>query len=337
VTDDTLRRPPMPDDVRLAEPATSSSPLRSAYRRLIHRLLDWWLGPLQRSTEDRLYEQAAALHRVSVSLDERVRRLESVGAAVRLARLETATERRPLANEPAPSVVPPLPQHTFALRFRGDVEALAERARWYLTQLPSDGPVIDLGCGRGAVLDAGRAAGRSARGVDLDPDAVDHCRRAGFDVERNDAVVALAAVTPGTLAGIVASHLLEHLPPARVLELLRLAATRLAPTGRLVVEVPNPATFAGLASYFVDPTHERPLHPETLTFLLELAGFGDLRVHLLDPVPAEGRLSEVAAPQERSEADRWTRVMRNFAVLDATVFGHRSYAVVATPAPESPA
>ena len=57
-------------------------------------------------------------------------------------------------------------------------------------------------------------------------------RGEGLAVEQGDALAALAAVADGSLGGLTALQLVEHLPPAALVRLLALAAAKLRPGRR---------------------------------------------------------------------------------------------------------
>ena len=78
--------------------------------------------------------------------------------------------------------------------------------------------------------------------------------------------------------------MVEHLPPERVPELVRLAAAKLQRGGLLVIETPNPESPSIFSTHFyVDPTHQRPVPPALLVFYLEEAGFGGIEVERFEP------------------------------------------------------
>ena len=78
--------------------------------------------------------------------------------------------------------------------------------------------------------------------------------------------------------------------PADQVRLLRLAAAALEPRGLLIVETPNPKSLiAGSINFSCDPTHLRPVFPETLAFMAESAGFEETQIEYLSPVPREQR------------------------------------------------
>jgi SAM-dependent methyltransferase len=113
-------------------------------------------------------------------------------------------------------------------RFSGPGDAILRRLRGQLARrldrIAPPGPVLDVGAGDGALLDALAAGGRRAIGSEREPTRSD-MREAGL------------AEIGGEWAAIVFWHSLEHLPDAG--EELEQAAGLLAPGGVLVIAVPN--------------------------------------------------------------------------------------------------
>ena len=73
---------------------------------------------------------------------------------------------------------------------------------------------------------------------------------------------------------------MEHLPPDRLAEMVRLCATRLATGGILAIETPNPECLAIFATHFyLDPTHTRPVPSQLLAFYMEESGLGRIEIH----------------------------------------------------------
>jgi SAM-dependent methyltransferase len=113
-------------------------------------------------------------------------------------------------------------------RFSGPLDGLLRRSRAQLAarvdELAPPGPVLDVGSGDGALLDALHAAGRSALGLE----------RASV---RPDVREAEVTELDDRFAAVVFWHSLEHLrEPGRA---LAHAATLLQPGGVLVIAVPN--------------------------------------------------------------------------------------------------
>lgn len=114
-------------------------------------------------------------------------------------------------------------------RFTGAGDAFIRRARGTLARrldrIAPAGPVLDVGSGDGALLDALRARGREALGLELSASGPGVLAGDITEVERDD------------WAAIVFWHSLEHLPePGRA---LTCAAALLRPGGVVVVAVPN--------------------------------------------------------------------------------------------------
>lgn len=217
----------------------------------------------------------------------------------------------------------------FEARFRGESGSiLAAQKDRYLSLLAAHSPVLDIGCGRGELLEVLGAEGIAAVGVDLNDEMVAEARGRGLDAHRADAVEWLRRQPEHSLGAVISIHVVEHLELGPLIELLELAASRLVPGGILVAETPNPASLIVLGnSYILDPTHVRPLHPSLLTFLCERAGFRHVRLEFY--APAEGyhlpRLDLTA------DAPPWvTATDEAFARLNDVLFGPQEYAVVAT-------
>ena len=219
-------------------------------------------------------------------------------------------------------------------RYRGTGEDIAGRIGAYLPDLENLGAgaaVLDLGCGRGEALQVFADAGLAPRGVDSSAEMVARCRRAGLEAEEGDLLEALAAVEEGSLAAVSSFHVIEHLDPASVDRLVRLAARALRPGGRLILETPNPlSVLVAARSFWLDPTHRRPVHPETLRLSAELAGFAEAELRFLRPYPEEKRLPELdlgSLPEEQHDLADGVNRLRDR--LDELLFGHQDYALVA--------
>jgi O-antigen chain-terminating methyltransferase len=254
-------------------------------------------------------------------------RLDTLGEEVRAAYAPTAAA--PATN---PAVTAPVRDDAvyvaFENRFRGSREEVAERLRPYVQTFAGLSPVADLGCGRGEFLELLREAGLAALGAESNAQAVAHCRERGLDVAQADLLAFLGARADGSLGGVFAAQVAEHLPPPVLMALLRESHRVLRPGGLLVLETVNPRSVtAFLEVYNRDLTHERPLHPETLGFLAAAAGFTDVRVEMRSPVDAAAELQPVPAdglPPRAAQA-----LNENVARLNALLYGPQEYALFA--------
>ncbi len=175
--------------------------------------------------------------------------------------------------------------------FRGKPEEISERMRAHVGRFEeAPGPVADLGCGRGEFLELLRDAGIEAIGVEINDADVSDCVANGFDAVHADLFDWLEDRDKESLGGIFVAQVIEHLPPPRWQDLVRLAVSRLAPGGRLLIETINPESlFALMRAYVIDPTHVRPVHPSLLAFLANRAGFEQVDVYYQAEVPDAAR------------------------------------------------
>ena len=284
-------------------------------KRFLRPLLRWYVEPL--AAEQRMFNDV--LLKVIDGVLEEIDRAEQAreAAARLLAELEerlTRVERRGSSGAPATVAAQPaaaaVPDYfAFEAKMRGSTADVRERQRPYVADFTGAAPVLDVGCGRGEFLGLLRGAGIDARGVDADADMVAYARGEGLEVEQADALAHLESLPDGSLGGIFAAQVVEHLPPATLFRLLELAARKLRPGGLLVAETINPLSPLALRSYFADLTHAQPLVPETLALLARQAGFQEVETRFLN------------APRHADDVDERIREIL-FAPLD--------YAIIAT-------
>ncbi|MDQ6614003.1 MAG: class I SAM-dependent methyltransferase [Actinomycetota bacterium] len=211
--------------------------------------------------------------------------------------------------------------HDFEDRFRGSRDDLLERYADIADRLIGCDPVLDVGFGRGEILELLAARGVEARGVEIDPALVADAQDRGFDASVGEGLGTLAALPDGALGGIVLIQVVEHLSAQRLLELVALAFDKLRAGGRLVMETVNPQSLSVFAnSFYIDPTHERPVHPAYLEFLCRQIGFATVELDWRSWPADSDRLTP--AHGEPDAAD-------NIDKLNQVLFGPGDYAVIA--------
>ena len=256
-------------------------------------------------------------------------RMESLGEEVRAVRgtLETGAPPPEVARA-AERAAADSRYTAFENRYRGSREEIRDRLTPYLEMLENQSPVVDLGCGRGELLGLLKERGIAARGVEGNAQAARECREAGLDVVQGDLVDFLRAEAEGSLGAVLAIQVAEHLPPPLLQSMLQEAHRVLRPGGLLVLETVNPRSVIGFLEVFNrDLTHERPLHPDTLRFLVAAAGFGDVRVELRSPVEPDAKLQSI--PADGLPAPAAQVLNENVDRLNALVYGPREYALLA--------
>jgi SAM-dependent methyltransferase len=223
----------------------------------------------------------------------------------------------------------------FEDQFRGSRNVIRQRLASYLPYFSGARPagdVLDVGCGRGEFLDLLNAEGIPARGIDINPEMVEQCRARGLGVTQADASGYLESLPDGSLGGLFAAQVVEHLQPGYLLRFLELAHHKLEPGAALVLETLNPACWvAFFESYLRDITHVWPLHPDTLKFLVTASGFTSVAIEYRSPVPEQDRLQLTPLPADADQrtADFVETFNANVEKLNARIFTNLDYAIVA--------
>jgi len=152
-------------------------------------------------------------------------------------------------------------------RYRGSREEIRQRLLVYRNDLRAAreragvrGPVFDLGCGRGELLDMLRDDNFQAIGIDSNPTQLEEARRHGAAVVQQDALAFLREVEAGAALAVTGMHIVEHIPFNDLIALMQEVARVLRPGGVAIFETPNPRNLIVSATTFhLDPTHIRPL------------------------------------------------------------------------------
>jgi SAM-dependent methyltransferase len=249
---------------------------------------------------------------------------------------EVGALRRSLASAPPPPPVAAAAQRAaddstyaaFEACFRGSRDEIGRRLADYLDLFREQAPVLDLGCGRGEFLELLRGAGVAGRGVEGNLHVVQDDVARGLDVVHGDLLAFLEAQPDGSAGGVFASQVAEHLPPPVLQRTLQQAFRVLRAGGVMVLETVNPRSVIGLLEVFNrDLTHERPLHPDTLSFLASAAGFTDVRIELRSPVDAAARLQPI--PADGLSPRVAEALNENIARLNGLLYGPQEYALIA--------
>jgi SAM-dependent methyltransferase len=215
----------------------------------------------------------------------------------------------------------------FEDQFRGSSEDIRERVTEYLPLFQGARDVLDIGCGRGEFLALLRDQGIAARGIDINGAMVDVCRQQGLDAAEADALTYLRAQPDGSLGGLFAAQVVEHLEPRYLTALIDAAFDKLRPGSPIVLETINPACwFAFFESYIRDITHVRPIHPDTLTYLLIATGFQHVDVRYRAPYPEHDKLQAVAP--HAALGDAVETLNANVQRINRLLFTYLDYAAI---------
>lgn len=292
------------------------------------------LDALEKDRDARFEALARERERDSSEREESGRRLDEARESLRMLRLEWSSLRSNLQNV-AGGAAPPDARGSeakgalraddplraglyvdFEEHFRGsEADIRARQAKDAARFRGAARPVADLGCGRGEFLEALKAEGVTGIGCDANPVMAARAAEKGLAVDAADLFTWLGTRPDGSLSGITAFQVVEHLAPASLFGLVELAVRKLAPGGRVLFESVNPESVYAMRWFWMDLTHVRPVPAPSLAHLLRASGFRDVEVDFRSPVPdAEG------LPAGLAEDPR-------FAPLARLLFAPQDYAV----------
>jgi len=201
--------------------------------------------------------------------------------------------------------------------FRGSEEFIRERQRVYIPLLRNAAPVVDLGCGRGEMLDLLQEANIGAVGIELNERLAEYCRAKGHSVVVRDAIEYLEAQQDHSLGGVFSAQFIEHLDQSRLEDLFSLVRRKLRPGGVFVAETVNPHSVPAMKCFWVDPTHKAPIFPETAVTLCRTAGFGQAQIlfpngsgALDDDLFSQGEYAVIATEPRMAKGEEDTSASR---------------------------
>lgn len=241
--------------------------------------------------------------------------------------LATLEERKVPSSAQVKEFLEPLEDWRYAgfeNRFRGYEEEVKKQQAIFLPYFTNGKKVLDLGCGRGEFLELLQERGIEAEGIDINEAMIEICRQKGFNCQKGDILETVAAYEDSSLGGIFSSQVIEHLSPAYLRRMVELSYLKLAPSSYLVLETINPTSVFSLVQiYFLDLSHQKPIHPQALNFLLESSGFEEVEIKYSSPLEQE-RLQELPTTNEFTST-----LNQNIDKLNKLLYSPVNYAAVA--------
>ena len=212
----------------------------------------------------------------------------------------------------------------FENHFRGSRKHIKKVQEIYLPYFENKHNVLDLGCGRGEFVELLASRGVRVRGVDLYDPYVQYCKMRNLPVEQGDAIKYLKAER--SVDGIFLGQVVEHMEIEQIVELCTIAYEKLEKDCYLVMETPNPTTLAIYTeSFYRDPSHNRPVHPETLKYIVEKAGFSSVKILYTESSRMPYSIPEISEEKE-GRLYEFDKAMKR---VSDTLYGSQDYAVIA--------
>ena len=172
----------------------------------------------------------------------------------------------------------------FEAKFRGGRELVKKRLMAYVSiienlhETTKVKAALDLGCGRGEWLEILIENGFEPTGVDINEYMLNDCRVKGFNVINTDAFTYLKSLPESSVAIISAFHFVEHINFEELHKYLEEIYRVLAPGGLILLETPNPENLIVASNtFYLDPSHNKPIPSDLLNFVVEYAGFSNVQ------------------------------------------------------------
>lgn len=209
----------------------------------------------------------------------------------------------------------------FENTFRGDFNVIKERLRFYLPHFAGREKVIDIGCGRGEFLQLMKENNITAIGVDTNSKMVESCKNIGLNAVLDDGISYLENIEDESLDGIFSSQVVEHLSFQQLIDFINICNKKLKKGGCLIIETINPLTLGVFSySFYIDPTHVKPVHPASLRFILDRYGFDVKPIQFLDHFTDQYKLNI----QENMDDVQKQNVQK----INEAIFGAQDYAII---------
>jgi O-antigen chain-terminating methyltransferase len=209
--------------------------------------------------------------------------------------------------------------------FRGDEAAIRTRQAQYLEFFRGRANVVDLGCGRGEFLELLRDHNIPASGVELNRDQFLLCLEKGLAVVQQDLFTFLEAAPDASLGGIFSAQVIEHFNANDQLRYVELAHKKVAPGSPVIFETINAqCIYAVVHNFFLDPTHIRLIHPETLKFAMESTGFRNVELRFSSPA-IQLHIPPLTCEGSQEHLAKFNQAM---AGLNDLLYGYQDYAAV---------
>ena len=258
-----------------------SSQLRDTLREEYKRLKERADGLEQALNFERLTRQKAF-----TDFDRRLT-LKREAAPVNAASDETTAPARPVGVESLLETF----YYRLEERYRGSRDEIKQRLLIYRNDLRAarertgaSGLVVDIGCGRGELLEVLAEDKFQAIGVDFNPIQLDAARRQGVTVVEADALDYLRGLADQSVLAVTGIHIIEHIPFPQLVNVMQEVVRVLKKGGIAIFETPNPHNLiVGATTFYFDPTHIRQLPPEVMQILFEATGFSQVETRPLHP------------------------------------------------------
>ena len=217
----------------------------------------------------------------------------------------------------------------FEEKFRGSTEDIKNRQSIYREYFKNCRNVLDIGCGRGEFLSLMKENGIGAKGIDMNEDMVMYCQKNGLEVNQDNALSYLTSLNDKTLDGIFLAQVVEHLQPTELINMVKLSYDKLQYGSYFIAETINPLCVMASQWFYLDLSHVKLIHPDTMRFVMESIGFRDIEFKFFSPVPEESKLKKIDTSEgDEQDMNRYELINQNIEKLNQLLYGNQDYAVI---------
>lgn len=173
----------------------------------------------------------------------------------------------------------------------------------YIKKIDNYPSLLDIGSGRGEWIQKCNSNGFKSIGLELDSQMAKYCRKFDLNIKEGDALSLLDEFDDDSFSIVSAFHVIEHLSHENIKKLLSKSKRVLKPHGLLILETPSiDSLVVSTKSFYIDPTHINPIHPDLLVFMLKRIGYKEYKHYFIN-----------GGPLKNSDFEKLTRVLNGVA------------------------
>jgi O-antigen chain-terminating methyltransferase len=133
-----------------------------------------------------------------------------------------------------------------------------------------------------------------------------------------------------SIDGIFIDQVVEHLEPKYLIRLLNLCYQKLKNGKYIVVETVNPLSLVALLNFYIDMSHQKPVHPYTLKFLLESCQYREIDIKYFSEIPENAKLKKFSKTDSKDKNENQFLELLNYNIdmLNLLLWGPMDYAVI---------
>jgi 2-polyprenyl-3-methyl-5-hydroxy-6-metoxy-1,4-benzoquinol methylase len=173
-----------------------------------------------------------------------------------------------------------------------DTKSIQKMWKWFdhrylplISPYPKGSPILELGCGRGYMLEYLRNHGFNIlKGIDISEEQIKISNQKGLDVEVANAINYLAT-NKRKYKIIIALDFIEHFYKEELIPLFEGIFNTLEEGGIFFFHTPNGQTILSPNLIYGDLTHLTIFTPNSAQQLLRIVGFNDIAFYEAGPVP----------------------------------------------------